>query len=383
MRQAGRSAAIAGMGMLPFSRNLGRPERTAALEVILAALDEAGMTPDDVDGMVRTTIETTTDAHIAFCLGVPDLRFFCEVGHGGGSGCGMIGHAALAVESGLAECVVVYRARNRSTGGRPWAQAGMQVGGDMQWSIPFGVVRPVDQIAVLARRYMHEFGVTTRHFGEVAVACRAHAARNPGAQMREPITLEDHAGSRPISEPLRLLDCCLESDGAVAFVITTLERARSTPTAPVVIRGYAQGTGPEHVLMTSYHSENPVQSTAVYCGRTLYERSDITPADIQAAQLYDAFSPLVVMSLEAYGFCGPGEGGAYTEDGALQLGGRLPVNTSGGSLSEAYVHGFNLIAEGVRQVRGTSTAQVDGLEHCLVTSGNGVPTSAVIVGVDR
>jgi acetyl-CoA acetyltransferase len=201
--------------------------------------------------------------------------------------------------------------------------------------------------------------------------------------MREPITLDDHANARPISEPLRLLDCCLESDGAVAFVVTTLERARAAAAPPAVIRGWAQGTGPEHVLMTSYHSENPVQSTAVYCGRTLYQRSDVTPADIQAAQLYDAFSPLVVMSLEAYGFCGPGEGGAFTENGALQLGGRLPVNTSGGSLSEAYVHGFNLIAEGVRQVRGTSTAQVEGLEHCLVTSGNGVPTSAVIVGVDR
>lgn len=380
---AERTAAIAGMGLLPFSKNLGRPERTAALEVILAALAEAGIDPGDVDGMVRTTIETTSDAHIAFCLGIPDLRFFCEVNHGGGSGCALIGHAALAVQSGLADCVVVYRARNRSTGGRPWARAGMEVGGDMQWSIPFGVVRPVDQIAVLARRYMHEFGITTRDFGEVAVACRTHAARNPAAQMREPITLDDHAASRPISEPLRLLDCCLESDGAVAFVVTTLERARSAPTAPAVIRAYAQGTGPEHVLMTSYHSENPVQSTAVYCGRTLYRRSEVGPADIQAAQLYDAFSPLVLMSLEAYGFCAAGEAGDFARDGALQLGGRLPVNTSGGSLSEAYVHGFNLLAEGVRQVRGTSTAQVDGLEHCLVTSGNGVPTSAVIVGVDR
>jgi len=381
---AGRTAAIAGMGALPFSKNLGKPERTAALEVILAALADAGMTPDDVDGMVRTTMESTTDAHIAFCLGIPDLRFFGEVGHGGGSGCALFGHAALAIEAGVADTIVVYRARNRSTGGRPWARAGMEVGGDSQWSVPFGVVRPVDQIAILARRYLHEFGASTRHFGEVAVACRSHASRNPGAQMREPITLEDHAKAPPISEPLRLLDCCLESDGAIAFVMTTLERARSALHPPAVVRGYSQGIGPEHVVMTSYHSENPLHSTASFAGRSLYERSDVGPKDIQCAQLYDAFSPLVLMSLEAYGFCGPGEGAAFAEGGALQWpDGRLPVNTSGGSLSEAYVHGFNLIAEGVRQVRGTSTAQVAGLENCLVTSGNGVPTSAIILGIDR
>ena len=384
MTGTSRQAAIAGMGLLPFSKNLGRPERTAALEVILQALAEAGIGADDVDGVVRTTMESTTDAHIAFCLGIPDLRFFGEVGHGGGSGCALVGHAALAVEAGVADVVVVYRARNRSTGGRPWAQAGNQVGGDAQWSVPFGVVRPVDQIAMLARRYMHECGITTRHFGEVAVACRSHAARNPGAQMRDPITLQDHAAARPVSEPLRLFDCCLESDGAVAFVITTLERARGGTGPTVLIRAHAQGIGPEHVVMTSYHSENPLQSTATFAARNLYRHSTVGPKDIQCAQLYDAFSPLVLMSLEAYGFCGPGEGGAFAEDGALQWpDGRLPVNTSGGSLSEAYVHGFNLIAEGVRQVRGISTAQVAGLEHCLVSSGSGVPTSALILGADR
>ena len=342
------------------------------------------MTADDVDGIVRTTLESTTDVHIAFCLGIPDLRFFTEVGHGGGSGCALIGHAALAIEAGVANVVIVYRARNRSTGGRPWARAGTAVGGDSQWSVPFGVIRPVDQVAMLARRYLHDTGATTRHLGEVAVACRHHAARNPGAQMREPITLDDHANSRPISEPLRLLDCCLESDGAVAFVVTTLERARSAPQPPAVVRAHAQGVGPEHVVMTSYHSEQPLQSTATYAGRSLYAGSDVTAGDIQCAQLYDAFTPLVLMSLEAYGFCGPGEGGAYAEGGGLRWpDGRLPVNTSGGSLSEAYVHGFNLIAEGVRQVRGTSTSQVEGLENCLVTSGNGVPTSAIVLGVDR
>jgi acetyl-CoA acetyltransferase len=381
-----RQAAIAGIGALPFSRNLGKPEQTAALEAILLALDDAGMSPDEVDGIMRTSIESTTDVHIAFCLGIPDLRFFGEVGHGGGSGCALVGHAAMAVELGVADVVVVYRARNRSSGGRPWAQMGAQpeIGGDSQWSMPFGIVRPVDQIALLARRYMHDYPITERHFGEVAVAARFHASRNPAAQMRDPITLDDHASSRPVSEPLRLLDCCLESDGALAFVITTLERARSAPHSPAVVRSYAQGTGPEHVVMTSYHSEAPLRSTAVYAARSLYARCPVTPADIQCAQLYDAFSPLVLMSLEAYGFCAEGEGGSFAEGGALQWPeGRLPVNTSGGSLSEAYVHGFNLIAEGVRQVRGTSTSQVAGLEHCLVTSGNGVPTSALILGADR
>jgi acetyl-CoA acetyltransferase len=381
-----RQAAIAGMGLLPFSKNLGKPERTAALEAILLALDDAGVAVEEVDGFSRTNMETTTDIHIAYCLGIPNLRYFGEVGHGGGSGCALVGHAAMAVELGVADCVVVYRARNRGSGGRPWAAMGgaMRVGGDSQWSMPFGVVRPVDQIALLARRYMHEYGVTTRHFGEVAVATRFHASRNPAAQMREPITLEDHASARPISEPLRLLDCCLESDGAIAFVVTTVERARSGRRSAAVVYAYAQGTGPEHVVMTNYHTDNPLQSTASYAASALYARTDITPRDIQCAQLYDAFTPLVPMSLEAYGFCGEGEGGAFSENGALQWpDGRLPVNTSGASLSEAYVHGFNLIAEGVRQVRGTSTSQVEGLEHCLVTSGNGVPTSTLILGVDR
>lgn len=379
-----RVAAIAGLAALPFSKNLGKPERTAALEVVLGALEDAAIPVDDVDGIVRTTLESTTDVHVAFCLGIPDLRFFGEVGHGGGSGCALIGHAALAIEAGVADVVVVYRARNRSSGGRPWATAGMQVGGDMQWSVPFGVVRPVDQIAMLTRRYLHHYGLSTRHLGEVAVACRHHATFNPGAQMRQPISLDDHAASRPISEPLRLLDCCLESDGAVAFVLTTLERARSCPHPPVVVRGYSQGVGPEHVVMTSYHSEDPLRTPAEFAARSLWARCGLGPGDIQCAQLYDAFTTLVLMSLEAYGFCGPGESGAFVEGGALQWpNGRLPVNTSGGSLSEAYVHGFNLLAEGVRQVRGTSTCQVRGLENCLVTSGNGVPTSAVVLGVDR
>jgi acetyl-CoA acetyltransferase len=375
--------AIAGIGQTEFSKNIGRSERQIALEAIQLALADAGLSPEGVDGLVRFDMESTSEVEIARNLGIPNLRFFGEVGYGGGGGCAAVGHAAMAIETGWARTVVCWRARNRGSGGRPWAGTGNRVGGDAQFYLPFGLVRPADQIAMLARRHMHEYGSTSEQLGAVAVAFRKHAARNPHAQMREPITLADHQASRMISDPLRKLDCCLETDGALAVVLTSLERARDLRRRPAVVLAAAQGSGPEHVVMANYHQKRFLDTPSLWAARELWARAGVAAADIDCAQFYDAFTPLVLFSLEEYGFCKPGEGGSFCEGGRLEWpDGDLPSNTAGGGLSEAYVHGFNLILEGVRQVRGTSTSQVSDANLCLVTSGAGVPTSALILARD-
>jgi acetyl-CoA acetyltransferase len=375
-----RAAAIVGIGQTEFSKDIGRPERTVALEAIRAALHDAGLEPRDVDGLVRFDLETTSEVEVARNLGIENVRFFSEIAYGGGAGCGTVAHAAMAIATGQASVVVCWRARNRGSGGRPWAATGAGVPGDYQFTAPYGLVRPVDQIAMLARRHMHEFGTEIEHFGAVAVAARKHAARNPKALMREPMTLEDHRESRLISEPLRKFDCCLETDGGLAVVVVSAERARDLRQPPAFVLAASQGMGPEHVVMTDYHGPNFLQTPSTWAARDLFAAAGVGPADVDCAQFYDAFTPLVLLSLEEYGFCKPGESGPLAASGALEWpNGSLPSNTSGGGLSEAYVHGFNLILEGVRQVRGTSTSQVEGAELSLVTSGAGVPTSALLL----
>jgi len=375
--------AIAGIGQVEFSKKIGRSERQIALEAIRLALGDAGLSPSQVDGLVRFDMETTSEVEIARNLGIPNLRFFGEVGYGGGGGCAAVGHAAMAIETGWAHTVVCWRARNRGSGGRPWAGTAALVAGDAQFSVPFGLVRPVDQIAMLARRHMFEYGTSSQQLGAVAVAFRKHAARNPHAMMRDAITLADHQASRMVSDPLRKLDCCLETDGALAVVLTSLERARDLKERPAVVLAAAQGTGPEHVVMANYHQPRFLDTPSRWAARELWARAGVQPSDVDCAQFYDAFTPLVIFSLEEYGFCKAGEGGPFCEGGRLEWPeGELPSNTSGGGLSEAYVHGFNLILEGVRQVRGTSTSQVRDASLCLVTSGAGVPTSALILGRD-
>ena len=284
--------------------------------------------------------------------------------------------------TGQANVAVAWRSRKRgAAASRPWSQVASRVGGSHQWSRPFGLLRPVDEIAMLARRYFHEFGGTREQLAAVAVTVREHANRNPAAMMYgKPLTVEQYLEARWISEPLCLFDNCLESDGAAAVVIVSAERARDLDVTPAFIHSFAQSIPQQHQVMTNYFGDDPLKGPAWACADLLWRNSDLTPADVDVAQLYDAFSPLVPLSLEGYGFCERGEGLAFCQDGGIAWdGGRLPVNTSGAGMSEAYVHGFNLITEAVRQVRGTSTAQVDGASVSLVTSGEGVPTSALLL----
>jgi acetyl-CoA acetyltransferase len=377
--------AIAGIGQTEYAKKLDQGELTLACRAIRDALADAGIHPSEVDGLASYTLEPFVEVEIARNLGMGDITFFSQVGYGGGAGCGVVGQAAMAVATGQATVAVAWRSRKRgSAKSRPWANVAQRVAGTGQWSRPWGLLRPVDEIAVLTRRYMHEYGATRDHLANVALAARKHANRNPAAMMHaKPMTRDDYMAARWISEPLCLFDNCLESDGAVACVVVSAERARDLPQPPVLIHAFGQGFNREHQTMTNYFRDDPLMGPAWACSQVLWRYADVTPADVKVAQFYDAFSPLVPLSLEGYGFCKRGEGGDFTNDGNIEWpNGQLPVNTSGAGMSEAYVHGFNLIAEGVRQIRGTSTSQVEGADVSLVTSGEGVPTSALLLRSD-
>jgi acetyl-CoA acetyltransferase len=375
--------AIVGIGQTLFSnRGLDDSELSLACQAISRAIDDAGVAPSEVDGLCLFGMEDGREMEVARNLGLGDITFFAQVGYGGGAGAGTVGHAALAVASGQCEIAVAWRARKRAArSSRVWSQTSARISDYNQWSRPAGLLRPVDEIAMLARRYMHETGATRDHFANVALAFRKHANRNPAATMHDrPLTREDYMSARWISEPLCLFDNCLESDGALAVVVTTAERARDLRQPPVYVHAYAQGLPQQHQPMSNYFCEDPLAGPSHAAARRLWSNSEIQPADVSCAQIYDAFSPLIPLSLEGYGFCGRGEGAAFTEDAALEWpNGQLPMNTAGGGLSEAYVHGFNLVLEGVRQMRGESTSQVKDAESCLVTSGECVPTSALLL----
>jgi acetyl-CoA acetyltransferase len=198
-----------------------------------------------------------------------------------------------------------------------------------------------------------------------------------------PLSRDEYLAARWVSEPLCLFDNCLETDGAAAVVVCRADRARDGRQPPAYVHAWAQSLPRQHQTMTNFFVDDPLRGPAWACADRLWSRADIGPGEVDVAQLYDAFSPLVLLSLEGYGFCGRGEAGAYTDDGGLEVGGRLPTNTSGGGMSEAYLHGFNLITEAVRQVRGTSTAQVPGARWSFATSGEGVPTSALLLRGDN
>src|SRR5262249_26154916 len=302
--------AIVGIGLTPFAKKRDRSELSAGCEAIKMALDDAGLSPRDVDGMVRYEIETNTQEKYARALGIENLRFYGSVEYGGGAGCGTLLHAATAVATGAAEVVVGWRSRNRGSGGRPWARTANWVEGDWQFSSPYGLVRPVDQIGILARRMMVEAGVRREHFGAAAIACRSHAQRNPMALMQKPLTMDDYLSARMISDPMCLFDCCLESDGSLACVVTSAERARDLRQRPAYIHAAAQGMGPNASIMTNYYKPNFLETSNRYVANEVWKRSDIKPKDVRCAQLYDAFTPLILVSLEEFGFVDPGGAGS-------------------------------------------------------------------------
>ncbi|WP_411134478.1 lipid-transfer protein [Streptomyces sp. C10] len=378
----GGRAAIAGIGATEFSKDSGRSELQLAVEAVRAALDDAGLTPADVDGLVTFTMDTNPEITVAQAAGIGELSFFSRVHYGGGAACATVQQAALAVATGIAEVVVCYRAFNERSGRR--FGSGVQQrepsaeGAALGWNLPFGLLTPASWVAMAAQRYLHTYGLTPDAFGPVAVTDRRYAARNPAAYFHnKPITLADHAASRWIVEPLRLLDCCQETDGAQAIVVTSPERARALPQPPALITAAAQGAGRAQEQMTSFYRDGLTGLPEMnVVARQLWRTAGLTPAEIDVAILYDHFTPFVLMQLEEFGFCAPGEASDFVAADTL------PLNTHGGQLGEAYLHGMNGIAEAVRQLRGTSVNQAGTPAHVLVTAGTGVPTSGLVLGAD-
>ncbi len=388
-RTFARETAIVGIGATEFSKDSGRSELQLAAEAVREAVADAGLQPSDVDGLSTFTMETNAEIHVARSAGLGDLRFFSKIGYGGGAACATVQQAALAVATGVADIVVCYRAFNERSGHRFGSGAARSEptseGIAMSWVSSFGLMTPASWVAMFARRYMHEYGATSEDFGRVSVADRKHAATNPKAWFYgKPITLEEHQASRWIVDPLHLLDCCQETDGGQAIVVTTTERARDLPHPPAVVAGAAQGSAKGQESMVSYYRDDIAALPEMgLVARQLWDQSGIGPSDVQTAVIYDHFTPFVLQQLEEFDFCGRGEAKHFIADGAIELGGRLPLNTHGGQLGEAYLHGMNGIAEGVRQVRGTSVNQVPDVENVLVTAGTGVPTSGLVLSTDR
>ncbi|HXC40118.1 MAG TPA: lipid-transfer protein [Burkholderiales bacterium] len=374
--------AIVGIGQTRFGKGFAESEEELACQAIKMALDDAGIDPSEVDAISSYSLQTSEEEEIARDLGFNDLTFFSRTPAGGGGGCATVGHVAMAVALGQAKVAVAYRSRKRSgKASRMWAGTADRVASPRQmWTSPFGHVRPSDDVAFLARRYMHDYGATREHFANIALAFRKHANRNPHAVMRDrPMTREEYMNARWISEPLCLFDCCLETDGALAVVVVSAERAKDCKGKPAYIHSFGQGISKGSSMMFGYRAPDPYYTQAHACAKVLWEGSDFKPGDVDVAQIYDAFSPEIIFSLEGFGFCKRGEGAAFTEGGRIEHGGALPLNTGGGGLSEAYVHGYNHILEGVKQIRGISTAQVPEVKCAFVSSSDGVPTGALLL----
>ncbi len=393
-----RRAAVAGIGQTRYARNMGRSELDLAVDATRRACADAGLPVAAVDGFVSYHVEQVAEVDLVTALGLPDLRFMARTPSGGGGAASILGLAALAVASGTAECVVAFRARNRSKaasygddpnqGGRPWAKAGARLRDFRQWQHPFGIASPAQEMALIARRHMHVYGTRAEHFGMQAVAQREHAGRNPDAIMRDPITLDDWAASRPIADPIRLFDCSLENDGAAAVLVTSLERARDLAQPAVPVLAQVQYGAPIHTQLAEFFATTVAfgerDGGAVAASRRLFASAALTPSDVDVAMIVEPFTIAVPLALEQYGFCGLGEGGPFIESGATRWpDGVLPVNTHGGSTSEAFVHGVNHLPEAVRQLRGTACNQVEGAEVAFVCGAISDPAGAVLLGTDR
>jgi acetyl-CoA acetyltransferase len=379
-------AVIVGIGQTEFSKNSGRSELQLASEAVKAAIDDAGLSPGDVDGLTSFTLDSSDEIEVARAVGIGDLTLFSRIGYGGGAAVSVVHQAAMAVATGAAETVVCYRALNGRSGQR-YSQgvAGDIVTSDLihwSWYMPFGLLTPASWVAMFTQRYMHQTGCKSTDLAQVAISTRKHAVNNPNAFFHGvDLSLEDHQSSRMIVDPLHLFDCCQETDGGCACVVTTVERARDLKRRGALIRGIACGAAADQEMMTSFYRDDISRLPEMdLVAKQVYEISGLTPDDLDAAVIYDAFSPIVLWQLESFGLCAPGEAKDFVKDGALELGGRLPSNTHGGQLSEAYIHGMNGVNEGVRLVRGTSCNQPETAECVLVTAGVGVPTSAMILG---
>ena len=367
-----RTVAIAGLGITEMGKVYGRRVVDFAAEAIALALDDAGLTPADVDGLlIHANNSAEMNPMLQMSLGFRDLSVLCAMGAYGSTSSSLINYASHVINSKQAEVVVMVYAdaplRQGGSAGAAYAKARPPEGME-SFNVAHGFYGANSGYALAARRHMELFGTTSEQFGSIAVAQRKWAMMNERAQMRSPMTLEDHQNSRWVVEPLHLLDCCLVSNGAVAVVMTSAERAKNLRQPPV----YVLGTGQAAPGDSKRADREPgIYTGATASGRQAFAAAGVTVADIDVLELYDCYTYTVLVTLEDYGFCGKGEGGSFVEDGKLGPGGSLPTNTGGGQLSSYYMWGFTPLAEGITQARGQGgERQVDKHDLVLV-SGNG------------
>ena len=379
-------AVIVGIGQTGYTKHSGVSELALAAEAVRKAIDDAGLRPSDIDGLTTFQLDNNDEIEVARTVGIGDIKLFSRIGYGGGAATSIIHQATMAIATGTCDYVVAYRALNGRSGQR-YSQgiSGDVVTSDLihwSWYMPWGLLTPASWVAMFTQRYMHSYGARAEDLAQVALTMRSHAVNNPDAFFyRRPLTMDEYMESRWICEPLRLFDCCQETDGGCAVVITSRERARDLMHPGALIRGVACAAAADQEQMTSFYRDDISYLPEMdQVAAQVYSQSGLGPEDIDAAVIYDAFSSIVLFQLESFGFCKRGEAKDFVQDGNLSKSGRLPTNTHGGQLSEAYIHGVNGIVEATRLIRGTSTNQPAKNGHVLVTSGVGVPTSGLILG---
>lgn len=388
------NTCIVGVGWTPYTRNSGASVEQLAVEAVRSAAIDAGLDVRDIDGLVTFGLgDTAYSGVVGTSLGLKELSYFSDHTAGGNVACAVVVQAAMAVATGQAKHVAVYRALNGASGirygGASWshemAKTGLFSDAEPQFLDTCGLTMPAQHFAMLARRHMIRYGTDNSDFAAVAITCRNHAALNDRAQMRKPIDLAAYEASPWIAEPFRMLDCCVQTDGACALIVTTADRARDLRKPPVRIRaGAATGKAARGVMWTNF-AEDHASCYATRIADRLFAQAGVARSDIDFAQLYDCFTYSVLVQLEDFGFCGKGESGAFFREGHASLTGALPVNTHGGLLSEGYIHGLNSVVEAVSQLRGEAGArQVQDAELGLVTAGGAANSgSAVILGAMR
>jgi acetyl-CoA acetyltransferase len=378
--------AVVGVGATPYyKRGQSAPQTLEELvgKSILAALDDCGLTVRDVDGFSYFAGGFDT-GFLMQTLGIPEVRFSAGLTGTGGGSAGAVGLAAAAIVSGMAETVVCVGANQQGALRFGAIAASYEADPQNAFFSAAGLVGPGQMFALLARRHMHLYGTTRDQFADVALAFRRNALNNPNALMRKPLTRDDYFNAPMLADPHCLYDFCLESDGAIAVIVTSAERARDLKQRPAYVLGSAHGGGADwgrSIYWMNMPDETFASSGHAPVARRLYEVSGVGPADIDVAQIYDHFTSQVIMQLEDYGFCAKGEGGPFVAGGAIAFdGGSIPINTDGGQLSAGYVWGMTHIREAVAQIRGNAVNQVADAELALVTGGPSVvPVSGLIL----
>ena len=374
---------IAGIGETAYTKTSGRTVLDLASEACLMAVNDAGVALEDIDGIVSFNFNDSVPATaVATGLGIPAAQYAVDYAGGGNAANLIVLAAAAAIEAGLAKNVLCYRAMNGRSGFRLGGGRELSARGVTQYTAPFGWITYPQAMAMWCRRHMLKYGTTSEQLATVAITCRQNAALNERAMQREPITLEDYMRSRMIVEPFRMLDICLESDGACAVLVTSAERARDLPHRAVHIMGGAYGGGPNQGddLFDALRWPDHAHNYSKYISGDLWKSAGVGPGDVDVAEIYDCFTYSVIMQLEGFGFCQEGEGGSFVQGGRIARDGELPVNTHGGLLSEAYIHGLNHVLEAVRQLRGNAGArQVPGAEIAFTSAGAMTCGSAMVL----